>query len=133
MVENEYKYIPKEYTCNTCDDVETMRDLRCHDDIPTSQSQDHANEYTYNQVKASWVGNYIQEILTETAHIQLKAHESFFQVDDANGNEFFDGPAYFHILADVVDPDNAHMIEKVRNQLSALNIKDYGYHIIKKL
>ena len=38
-----------------------------------------------------------------------------------------------HVLADVVDPDNTHMIENVRKKLRELNVKDYGYSVIKML
>ena len=52
---------------------------------------------------------------------------------DTEGNEYFDGPSYFHVLADIVDPDNAHMIKKVRTKLRELNVKDHSYSVIRML
>ena len=52
---------------------------------------------------------------------------------DADRNQYFDGASYFYTVADLVDPDNGQMIEKVRKQLMTLDIKDFGFSIIKML
>jgi hypothetical protein len=71
--------------------------------------------------------------LTEAAQKQLKADISLFEVTDHLGNSYFDGPSYFFAIADFVDPDNAHLVENVRKELRTLNVKDYGYSVIKML
>ena len=52
---------------------------------------------------------------------------------DGNGDEYFDGPAYFYAIAKIVDPDNAQLVESVRHQLRALDVKDFGFSVIKML
>ena len=133
IAENEYRYLPKEYTRISNEDVENVRELRWPEFDPTFTTQDEADAFTDRQIKASCIGNYINESLTEAARKQLKAQEDFFLVKDVDGNEYFDGPAYFHVLSDVVDPDNAHMIENVRKRLRQLSAKDCGYSVIKML
>ena len=133
LVANQWRYIPTEYTRVTLADVENMRDIRWPQQLPNFQTQQEADLYTDNQLKASCLGSYIHESLTEAAQKQLKAQEDIFTVMDTEGNEYYDGPSYFHVLADVVDPDNAHMIENVRKRLRELNVKDYGYSVIKML
>ena len=133
LVANQWRYIPTEYTRVTLADIENMQDLRWPQQLPNFQTQNEVDVYTDNQLKASCLGSYIHESLTEAAQKQLKAQEDIFTVVDTEGNEYYDGPSYFHVLADVVDPDNAHMIENVRKKLRELNVKDYGYSIIKML
>ena len=61
----------------------------------------------------------------------MKADESLITVQDADGNQFYDGPTYFWKLAEIVNPNNDSMIETERNKLKSLNIKDFGYSVIK--
>jgi hypothetical protein len=71
--------------------------------------------------------------LTESAQKQLKADISLFEVTDHLGNSYFNGPSYFFAIADFVDPDNVHLVENVCKELRTLNVKDYGYSVIKML
>ena len=133
LTANRWRYVPTEYTRVTGEDIENMRDVFWPQQLPNFQTQAEADQYTDNQLKASCIGSYIHESLTEAAQKQLKAQEDMFTVTDTEGNEYYDGPSYFFMLADVVDPDNAHMIENVQKRLRELNVKDYGYSVIKML
>lgn len=129
---NNDRYILKEYTLLTAENVEDMRELSWPDNR-TFGSQDEADIFTDIQIKSSCIGSYIHASLTETAKKQLRAQQNLFTVQDFGGNEYFDGPSYFYYIADIVDPDNSHMIENVRKQLRTLDAKDFGFSIIKLL
>ena len=126
-------FIPKEYTKLTLDNIDEARELRWPGTDPIFNTQEEADRFTDEQLKTSCVGSYIHSSLTEAAKKQLRAQQDLFTVKDAENNEFFDGPSYFWNLADIVDPDNSHMIENVRKNLRSLNVKDFGFSIIKML
>lgn len=129
--QNSY-FVLKEYTKITEDDMKAARELRW----PATESfatQEEADKASDHQIKASTLGSYINESLTEEARKQLKADEDYFKVKDVSGNPFFDGPSYFWKIAELVDPNNDSLVEDVRNKLRALNVKNHGYSIIQML
>jgi hypothetical protein len=130
---NDARYMLKEYTLLNELNVEDMRMIVWPITQPNFQSQDAADDFTDRQIKSSCVGAYIHASLTETAKKQLRAQKELFSVNDVEGNEYFDGPSYFFYIADLVDPDNSHMIENVRKQLRTLDAKHFGFSIIKML
>jgi hypothetical protein len=123
----------REYTKLTEDNMEDARLLRWPVNDPAFTSQRDMDMFTDRQLKASVIGNYIQESLTDNAKQQLRADELFFEVEDSDNNPYFDGPSYFWKIAQLVDPDNGHLIETVRRQLRTLNVKDFGFSVIKML
>ena len=125
--------ILKEYTKLTRENITVARDTRWPVTDPPFTSQEDADEFTDEQLKASTIGNYIHNSLTEDAQRQLKADNALIEVIDADGNQYYDGASYFYALADLVDPDNGQMIEKVRKQIRVLDVKDFGFSIIKML
>jgi hypothetical protein len=125
--------ILKEYSKLIETNVEAARDTRWPTTDPTFSSQSEADRFTDEQIKASTVGSYIHSALTDRAKKQLKADEEFFQVKDSDGNPFYDGPSYFWIICEIVDPDNGHLIENVRKQIKNLNVQNFGYSVIKML
>ena len=127
------RFLPKEYTLLTQDNVEDMRDVTWPDVLPNFVDQAGADAFTDRQIKTSCIGSYIHASLSEAAKKQLRAYRDKFIVKDQVDNEYFDGPSYFYLIAELVDPDNSHMIENVRRQLRSLNVKDYGFSIIKML
>jgi hypothetical protein len=84
-------------------------------------------------LKASTLGNWIHESLTEFAKRQLRAEQEFIEYSNSDGNPYYDGPSYFYAIAELVDPDNGQLIETVRTQLRDLNVKDFGFSIIQML
>jgi hypothetical protein len=123
----------REYTKITEDNMENAKNLRWPKTDPTFQDQRAMDIFTDTQLKASVIGNYINEALTDNAKQQLRASQEYFEVEDDDGNPYFDGPSYFWKIADLVDPDNGHLIENVRRKLRTLNVKDFGFSIIKML
>ena len=123
----------KEYTRISRESITLARDERWPDTDPIFALQEDADDYTDEQLKVSTIGSYIHSSLTEDAQKQLKAESDFFEVKDADGNQYFDGASYFYTVADLVDPDNGQMIEKVREQLRSLDVKNFGYSVIKML
>jgi hypothetical protein len=125
--------ILREYTRLTRENIEDAKTERWPDTDPVFANQNEADEFTDEQIKASTIGNYIHDSLTEMAQKQLKSDQDFFEATDSDGNPYYDGASYFYALADLVDPDNGQMIEKVRKQLRHLNVKDFGFSVIKML
>jgi hypothetical protein len=123
----------REYTKLTEDNMEDNRRLCWPTTDPVFNNQRDMDKFTDRQIKASVIGNYIQESLTDNAKQQFRADELFFEVEDSDENPYFDGPSYFWKIAQLVDPDNGHLIETVRRQLRTLNVKDFGFSIIKML
>ena len=123
--------ILKEYSCLKESDIVAARDLRWPDTDPIFTTQSEADKHTDEQLKASVVGEYINQALDDASKKQLKADIDFFQVKDSDGNVFYDGPSYFFKIAEQVDPDNDNLIQNVRAELRAMNVKDYGFSIIK--
>jgi hypothetical protein len=125
--------ILKEYTQLTRDNIEQAAEIRWPNLDPVFAHQEEADDYTDEQLKASTIGNWIHESLTEFAKKQLRAEQEFFECLDADGNPYFDGPSYFYAIAELVDPDNGQLIETVRTQLRELDVKDFGYSVIQML
>jgi hypothetical protein len=127
------RYLLKEYSQLTEENVEDMKETTWPPTLPVFMSQESADLFTDLQIKASCIGTYIHASLSDSAKKQLRAQQDRFTVQDANGNEYFDGPGYFYYIADLVDPDNSHMIENVRRQLRTLDVKNFGFSVIKML
>ena len=121
----------KEYTKLTRDNVEAEAVNRWPNMDPPFNTQREADMFTDEQLKASTIGNWIHESLTDDAVKQLKADQAFFEVMDSDGNPYYDGASYFYAIAELVDPDNGHLIETVRKQLRTLNVRDFGFSVIK--
>ncbi len=122
----------KEYTLLTAENMEDQRDITWTD--PSYfVNQTAMDVFTDNQIKSSCVGAFLYDSLTESAKRQVNAKKSLFYVTDDNGNEYFDGPALFFVIAEIVDPDNHHMVQNVRKQLSSLTVKDFNYSVITML
>jgi hypothetical protein len=133
--DNIQRFLPKEYTLLTAENVKDMKAIAWPDqaNLPNFADQEAADQFTDRQMKNSCIRSYIHASLTEVAKKQLQAHRDQFVVYGQDLNEYFDGPSYFYLLADLVDPDNTHMIENVRKQLRTLDVKDCGYSMIKML
>ena len=125
--------ILREYTLLNADNVRDAATLRWPNPEPNFTTQTEIDIHTDRQIKASVLGNYINEALTDEAKNQLRADQNLFEVEDIDGCPYFDGPSYYWRIAELVDPDNGHLIENVRKQLRSLNVKDYGFSIIKML
>jgi hypothetical protein len=125
--------ILREYTLLNDENIADAAELRWPVTEPTFTDQEEMDIFTDKQIKASVIGNYINESLTDNAKNQLRADQNHFEVEDVDGNPYYDGPSYYWKIAELVDPDNGHLIENVRKQLRSLHIKDYGYSVIKML
>ena len=129
-------HVLKEYTKLDDSDVEYAWQLRWPgaNTIPTTLvTQEDYDKFTDEQIKASTIGAYINESLTDEAKKQLRADTAVFEVEDNTGCKHFDGPTYFWKIAEFVDPDNGHLIENARESLHLLDVKDFGYSVIKML
>ena len=128
------KYVLKEYSSITTEQMTTNREARWPDNAPAAVTdQETADRFTDSQIKTSVLGNYIHESLTEAAKEQLNADCDQFKVTDLAGNKYLDGPSYFHSIARLVDPDNGYLVAKTKACLRNLNIKDFGYDAKKML
>ena len=128
------KFVLKEYSSLTVAQMTAAKDARWPTQVPnTVVDQTTANQFTDSQIKASVLGSYIHESLTEAAKEQLKADSDLFKVLDLSGNKYIDGPSYFHCIARLVDPDNGHLVAKTKTYLRTLNIKDFGYDAKKMM
>ena len=64
----------------------------------------------------------------------MRADIESFQVHEAGSDDkYYDGVALFWKIAEVVDPDNGHLVENVRKEIKAINVKDFGYSVSKML
>ena len=124
--------ILKEYSKVTEAQIIVARSLRWPAVDPIFTDQTEVDQFTDQQIKASTVGSYIHEGLTEEAKEQLNADSDKFIVN-SEGGQFFDGPSYFHLIATLVDPDNGHLIELAKSDLRELNVKDYNFDVQKML
>ena len=127
------KDILREYTLLNDENIADAAELRWPATEPRFANQEEMDIFTDKHIKASVIGNYINESLTDNAKNQLIADQNRFEVEDVDGNPYYDGPSYYWKIAELVDPDNGHLIENVRKQLRSLHIKDYGYSVIKML
>ena len=100
----------------------------------THANQAACDEETDSQIKRSVIGNYIHESLTDAVKEQLKADENQFIVTEVgSGQKYYDGLSYFHLIARLVDPDNGHLVAKVKTRLRSLNVRDFNYNVQKML
>ena len=131
---NKAGFILREYSLISSNVMKANRDERWPSMQPSSiVDQATANKFTDSQIKASVVGAYIHESLTDEAKEQLNADSDYFKVTDLGGNKYFDGPSYFHCIARLVDPDNGHLVAKTKMELRKLNAKDFNYDVKKLL
>ena len=77
------------------------------------------------------IGAYIHDSLNDESKRQLNAQSDLFKVKDLEGCVYFDGASYFHCISQLVDPDNGHLVSKVKKELRHMNAKDYGYNVKK--
>ena len=110
--------------------LKAERTRRWPDQDPAFANQEEMDVFTDEQIKASTVGSWIHQSLTETAREQIKAYKDFFEVVDSEMNPHYDGPSYLWKLSEVIDPDNTHMVENVKKELASLNVKDFGQSAI---
>lgn len=114
--------------------MEDARNIRWPDVDPVFATQTEADIFTDAQIKASTLGEYIYTGLTENAKTQLRADASFFEVKESTSeNKYRDGGALFWKIAEIVDPDNGHLVEAVREEIRDMNVKDFGFSVIKML
>jgi len=71
--------------------------------------------------------------LDEDSRRQLNAQSELFKVKDLENNIYYDGASYFHCIAQLVDPDNGHLVSKVKKELRHMNAKNFGYNVKKML
>ena len=128
------KYVLKEYSSIMVDQMKASKDARWPSQVPsTVVDQSTANRFTDSQLKASVLGAYIHDSLSDEAKRQLKADSDLSKVVDTKGNKYLDGPSYFHCIARLVDPDNGHLVAKTKTHLQTLNVKDFGFDVKKML
>ena len=128
------RHVLKEYSSITNAMMKNRRDEIWPTTIPaTVVDQDTAYKFTDAQIKSSVLGACIHDSLDEDSKQQLKAQSNLFKVKDLNDNVYYDGASYFHCIAQLVDPDNGHLVSKVKKQLRHLNVKDFGFDVKKML
>ena len=120
----QHLHILKKYTQITETETTNARTTRW----PAFATQADADIFTDNQIKAQTIGTYIHRSLTEAAKNRLKVDSDFFMVT-SDGSPYFDGPAYFYKVATLVDPDNLHLVENVREKIRGFHVKDFGYSV----
>ena len=130
---NVTKNVLKEYSTIQSTEMTTNRDERWPATAPLHSTQSEQDKFTDSLIKASVVGNYIHDSLTEDAREQLEAESDFFKVLDEDGASHYDGPSYFYAIARLVDPDNGHLVAGVKRQLRSLDVKNYNYDVKKML
>jgi hypothetical protein len=124
----------KEYVQLQEPEVVAARNHRWPATGPTFATQEAADRFNDHQIKASVLGEYLINSLTDSARHQIMTDKSLFVVTDyLDGSKYFDGVALFHVMARVVDPNNDHLIEIVRKKLRNLHIKEFGFSAIKML
>ena len=127
------KNILKEYSTIERKDIIASRDSRWPSTPPAHANQSAQDKFTDSLIKASVIGNYIHDSLTEDAREQLEANSDFFTVKDKDAAEHYDGPSYFYCIARLVDPDNGHLVAGVKKQLRSLDVKDFNYDVKQML
>ena len=127
------KNILKEYSTIERKDMIASRDSRWPSTSPTHATQLAQDKFTDSLIKASVIGSYIHDSLTEDAREQLEADSDFFTVEDEDAAKHYDGPSYFYCIARLVDPDNGHLVAGVKKQLRSLNVKDFNYDVKRML
>ena len=124
----------KEYVQLQEPEVVASRDIRWPTAGPTFADQEAADRFNDQQIKASVIGEYLINSLTDSARHQIMTDKNLFVVKDyLDNSEYFDGVSLFHVIARVVDPNNDHLIEIVRKQLRTLHIKEFGFSAIKMM
>lgn len=124
----------KEYSKITENALTASRSLRWPDTNPNHTTQAEADAFTDAQIKASVFGAYLYSGLTESAKDQLRGDSAIFEVKVVGSNETYrDGASLFWKIAEIVDPDNGHLIEEVKMEIRKLHVKDFGFSVIKML
>ena len=86
-------------------------------------------KFTDLQIKTSVIASYIHKSLTDIAKVQLLVDADLFKVLGLKGENYYDGPRYFHGIARLVDPDNGQLVAKAKTEIRNPNIKDFGYDV----
>lgn len=127
------RFLPTEYTLLTFENITDNCNYHWIDPTGGFSAQEDLDKFTDNQLKSSCIGSYLLDSLTENAKRQLKAHKDTFTVTDKSGTDYIDGPAIFYAIADIVDPNNSQLVATAKTALRSLDVKDFGYSVIKML
>jgi hypothetical protein len=82
--------ILREYTLLNTENIGDAATIRWPNPEPNFTTQMEIDVYTDKQIKASVIGNYINESLTDEAKNQLRADQNLFEVEDIDGCPYFD-------------------------------------------
>ena len=107
-------------------EIVNSRDDRWPAQTPTYTLQEEWDKFTDKQIKASVFGSYLHSMLNADAKRKLDADKDFFCVTNDDG-EYIDGPSLYYKVAKLVDPNNMHLIQSLRNKISKMSVKDFGY------
>ena len=97
------KNVIKEHSTIRRSEMQSARNSGWLSSMPTYSNQSDMDKFTDSQIKASVIGNYIHESLTEDSREQLEADSAMFKVKDDSNVDHYDGASYFHCIARLVE------------------------------
>ena len=108
-------YVLREYSSITSAMMKIKREEIWPNQAPARiVDQASANKFTDAQIKSLVLGAYVHDSLDEESKSRLNAQYDLFKVKDLENNYYFDDPSYFHCISQLVDPDNGHLVSKVK-------------------
>ena len=82
-----------------------------------------------NIIKIDMLGEYIHASLTTSARAKFLNDRSKFK-RTFEDETYYDGIFYCWLIANLVNPDNEHVVDSLKTKIQELNIKDFGWSII---
>ena len=85
-----------------------------------------------NIIKIDMLGEYIHASLTTSARAKFLNDRSKFK-RTFEGETYYDGIFYCWLIANLVNPDNEHVVDSLKTKIRDLHIKDFGWSVISLL
>ena len=109
--------------------MKASRDERFPNPAPLASAltQDECDELTDNQLKATFFGKVVTNMLSDAAKRLLRLYKKEYTIKSYDGRDVIDGPSLFFYISKIVDPDNGHLVDEVTTKMRKLHIKNFWY------
>ena len=96
--------------------------------LPSTATNTEKNLLQDQRIKANLLGTYLLQSLTDSAKRQLLNSKSLWK-KEFDGMIVNDGPALFWSITRIVQPDNGHLVDKLKTRILDLSVKNFGFSV----
>ena len=106
-------------------DAVTTRWITAPSATATQTDQNHLQD---QRIKANLLGTFLLQSLSDSAKRQLHTTKLIWK-KEFDGMIINDGPALFWCITRIVQPDNGHLVDKLKTRIRELSVKNFGFSV----